>query len=389
LPSASRRQEATALHEVALSAGLFILTTTLSWMLVGQVRRFADLFGLVDVPNERSSHSRPIPLGGGLAIVVINLIVWVVAAFTNGFGIPLDRVLPIVAAGLIIAGISLIDDLGHVPYPVRLGVQTVAALVFVLGVFPFTEIELPKVGVIGLGVFGGAITVIWLVGMTNSFNFMDGIDGMAGGLAVSAGAGWVFVGAVAGKPTLGLLGGILGASALGFLFHNWHPARIFMGDVGATFLGYAFAALTVVAAKENPALALAGALLVWPCYFDSGFTVIRRLLHRQNVFVGHRTFLFHRLVLAGWSHSQAATFYVLLPIAGSAIAVTWAKSNRFMHEIAVLAALLMAVGLWRFVERVEERRAEPSTSTEVLSALLESTMSPEPKLGKPERDLAS
>jgi UDP-N-acetylmuramyl pentapeptide phosphotransferase/UDP-N-acetylglucosamine-1-phosphate transferase len=376
------------MHEVALFAGLFVLTTALSWVLVGQMCRFAGPLGLVDVPNERSSHSSPIPLGGGLAIVAINLAVWLIAAMSHGFGISRSQTLALVGAGALIAGVSLIDDFGHVPYPIRLGAQTIAALMFVVGIFPFTQIELPRVGTIGLGVFGGALTVMWLVGMTNSFNFMDGIDGMAGGLAVSAGVGWVLVGAVAGKPNLGLMGGILGACALGFLFHNWHPARIFMGDVGATFLGFAFAALTVIAARENPVLALAGALLVWPSFFDSGFTVIRRLLHRQNIFVGHRTFLFHRLVLAGWSHSQAAALYFVLPIVGSALAVTWAKSNRAMHEIVLVAALLMAFGLWRFVESVEERGAETAAG-DVLNAILESTMNAEPKRTKAESELAS
>jgi UDP-N-acetylmuramyl pentapeptide phosphotransferase/UDP-N-acetylglucosamine-1-phosphate transferase len=371
-----------------LFVGLFGLTTFVSWVAVGHLRNAAVRHGLLDVPNERSSHVDPVPLGGGLSIVALNLTLWLILALTHFHEVSSMHAFALIAAGLLIAVVSLIDDMGHVPFPVRLGAQTVAALIFVVGVYPFGHVTFPEVGTLSLGVLAGIATVIWLVGMTNSFNFMDGIDGMAGGLAVSAGVGWIILGWVTGHEDLGLLGGVLGASALGFLFHNWHPARIFMGDVGATFLGFAFGALTVVAAHKNPTLALAGALLVWPSFFDSGFTVARRLLHRGNIFVGHRTFLFHRLVLAGWSHSQASSLYFGLPLLGSVLAVTWAQSDHLVHEFVLMAALLMAVGLWAVVRNAEQKVSRASIAADVLAGLLE-TPTVEPVLSKRESEFAS
>jgi UDP-N-acetylmuramyl pentapeptide phosphotransferase/UDP-N-acetylglucosamine-1-phosphate transferase len=149
------------------------------------------------------------------------------------------------------------------------------------------------------------------------------------------------------------LGACLAASALGFLAHNWQPARIFMGDVGATFLGYSFAAMTVIAAHSDPRLALAGVLLVWPSIFDTGFTVLRRLRHRQNIFTGHRTFLFHRLIHTGWSHAAATALYLPLPIFGALLAVTWAQGSRPLHVAVAVAIISACVALWALVRHQE------------------------------------
>jgi UDP-N-acetylmuramyl pentapeptide phosphotransferase/UDP-N-acetylglucosamine-1-phosphate transferase len=200
--------------------------------------------------------------------------------------------------------------------------------------------------------------VLWIVGLTNAYNFIDGIDGMVGGQAVAAGAGWIMLGLLTNHPLLVGLGGLLAASSLGFLIHNWQPARIFMGDAGSTFLGYSFATITIIAAQMDPKLALAGVFLVWPCIFDTGFTVIRRLQQRRNIFAGHRTFLFHRLVGAGWSHAGASTLYLTLPVVGALLAFTWDKGTRSLHEVVVLATVAACYALW-FLVRHEERRTVP------------------------------
>jgi UDP-N-acetylmuramyl pentapeptide phosphotransferase/UDP-N-acetylglucosamine-1-phosphate transferase len=189
---------------------------------------------------------------------------------------------------------------------------------------------------------------------------MDGLDGLLGGQATSAGIGWAALGIITHRPLLIALGLLLAASSFGFLVHNWHPARIFMGDVGSTFLGYSFAVLPVLAARSDPKIALAGVLLVWPAIFDTGFTVLRRLWHRQNIFIGHRTFLFHRLVAAGWSHASAAAFYMVLPILGAVLACTWTMGSQPIHAVIAFCVVAACAGLWRLVCR-EERQMDGRT----------------------------
>lgn len=338
--------------DVVAFAGVFLLT----WLLVAVTRHLAWRAHFLSLPNERSSHAAPIPLGGGLPIVAVNLALWI-SLTLHGHYLSLPHGLVLAGAALIVATISLIDDLGHVPYPLRLGAQAASALLFILGFTSWQTVTVPLIGTHSLGLIGAFLTLIFIVGLTNSYNFMDGIDGMAGGLTLSAGLGWAALGVVGHVPLVSVLGLALAASGSGFLAHNWHPARIFMGDAGSTFLGFSFAVLPVIAAQQNPKLALAGVLLVWPAIFDPLFTVIRRLRKRQGIFSGHRSFLFHRLVDAGWSHSAAALLYIPLPLVGATLAFTWDRGTHLVHESVVVLALVACLSLWQLVRHQEKRLA--------------------------------
>lgn len=355
-------------HVVDLCATL-VAIALFSWIAVGVAGLVAQRFNLLDIPNERSSHLVPVPLGGGLAVVCINVSAWALFGSLHSV-ISVRQAVALSIGALLITAVSWWDDLGHVPYRLRLAIHGAAAIIFITGYAPLQIVSLPVVGVFSLGILGSLLTVLWIVGLTNAYNFIDGIDGMVGSQATVAGAGWIILGLLTRHPLLVGLGGLLAASNLGFLIHNWQPARIFMGDAGSTFLGYSFAAITVIAAHMDPKLALAGVLLVWPCIFDTSFTVIRRLRRRENIFVGHRTFLFHRLVDAGWTHAGASTLYLPLPIVGALLAVTWDQGTRPLHEFVVLVTVAACYALW-LVVRHEERRTMaygelPETVTEAL-----------------------
>lgn len=335
---------------------LFFGTIVLSYLAVGLFRVVARRWNILDVPNERSSHFLPIPLCGGVVLVAINVVAWLAAGSGRGY-LSSPHAVVLGSGALLVAGVSLVDDLGHVPYGIRLGVQTGAALLVVVGYGFWHTLNLPVLGAVALGPLGPLLTILWIVGLTNAYNFMDGIDGMAAGQASVAGLGWLVLGWITGVPVLAVVGGLLGASSLGLLAHNWQPAKIFMGDVGATFLGYSFAILPVIGAQHDPRLALTGVLLVWPAIFDSLFTVLRRLRTRENIFAGHRTFLFHRLVRAGWSHAAVSSLYLIFPMLGAFLAFGWERGNRPEHIAAGLAAGLLCLTLWLLV-RHEERRME-------------------------------
>jgi UDP-N-acetylmuramyl pentapeptide phosphotransferase/UDP-N-acetylglucosamine-1-phosphate transferase len=312
------------------------------------VRQVATRTSMMDVPGERSSHALPIPRGGGIVIVLINVALWVLLFFRH----PLfsqKHALGLIIAGVMIAAISLLDDFGHVPFPIRLSVHVAAAAVFVFTWTYWDQVSIPAFGVVTLGGVGIVISILWIAGLTNAFNFLDGIDGMAGGQAVAAGLGWGAIGWYTNRPVLTLLGAVLAASSLGFLWHNWHPAKIFMGDVGSTFLGYSFAVLALIGAGQDSRLAIPGVLLVLPPVFDSTFTVLRRLRHRESIFSGHRTFLFHRLVDLGWSHPSASLLYLPVPVLGAVLAITWDRGSHLLHAAVVAVSVASCLAVWGIV----------------------------------------
>jgi UDP-N-acetylmuramyl pentapeptide phosphotransferase/UDP-N-acetylglucosamine-1-phosphate transferase len=146
---------------------------------------------------------------------------------------------------------------------------------------PFPSRHSPFLGDLRLYSLGIPIALFWIMGLTNAYNFMDGIDGIAAGQAIVAGLGWAVIGWVNGQPLVGVLGVLIAATSLGFLGHNWPPARIFMGDVGSAFLGYTFAILPLMfapgSAGTDSTVALIWAiLLVWPFLFDTSYTLMRR-----------------------------------------------------------------------------------------------------------------
>jgi UDP-N-acetylmuramyl pentapeptide phosphotransferase/UDP-N-acetylglucosamine-1-phosphate transferase len=164
------------------------------------------------------------------------------------------------------------------------------------------------------------VGLVWIVGLCNAYNFMDGIDGIAAAQAIVAGAGWAWLGWRGGDAMTALAGALIAGASLGFLFFNWPPAKVFMGDAGAAFLGFTFAALTVLALTQSLERAAAGALFVWPFLFDTTFTLVRRLVRGENVLRAHRSHLYQRLVARGWSHARVTMLYAALAALGVAIA---------------------------------------------------------------------
>jgi UDP-N-acetylmuramyl pentapeptide phosphotransferase/UDP-N-acetylglucosamine-1-phosphate transferase len=224
-------------------------------------------------------------------------------------------------------------------------------------------IDLPIYGPLVLGWGGAILTFVWIVGLINAYNFMDGTDGIAGGQAVAAGLGWALLGWNAGQPLVGGLGFLVACSSLGFLVHNWPPARIFMGDVGSAFLGYTLAVLPVMfggLGSDSGAAPVIGCALVWPFVFDPAFTFIRRLLHRENVLAAHRSHLYQRLIASGSSHRRVALIYVGLALVGSILAqrgTRWAG-----HGVGFVVLPILSLGLWILVVLDERRAAHASAS---------------------------
>jgi UDP-N-acetylmuramyl pentapeptide phosphotransferase/UDP-N-acetylglucosamine-1-phosphate transferase len=268
-------------------------------------------------------------------------------------GIPLKEISAISIGGGIVALTGWVDDIHRLPYQVRLVVQAVSSAIILMAIGNFQTITVPFVGDIHLYSIGVPVALVWIVGLTNSYNFMDGIDGIAGGQAVLAGLGWTMVGFMNGQSFIGLMGMLLAASGLGFLLHNWPPARIFMGDIGSAFIGFTLAVLPIIAGQRNPRLIVPGFLVVWPFIFDTSFTLIRRLARGENIFVAHRSHIYQRLVIAGYSHRSVTLVYMSLALIGAFIALLWYVRAPLVDAIVLVIPILLFAGLWRFTVRAE------------------------------------
>jgi UDP-N-acetylmuramyl pentapeptide phosphotransferase/UDP-N-acetylglucosamine-1-phosphate transferase len=334
---------------------LFIALTLLSYLGVWIIRRYAEKRQLLDHPNERSSHSMPTPRGGGLAIVL--LVTGTALWFVNEAS--LSRNLVYIVCAVVIAFLGWRDDTHSLSPRVRFAVQGLVAAASIWGLGYFSSVTIPLFGKLQLGVVGIVITFLWIIGLTNAYNFMDGIDGMAGGVAFAAGLGWVLL--TSNIPYLAnsfvfWIALAIAAGSLGFLAHNWHPAKIFMGDVASTFLGYTFAVLPLMAAnKEGDALML-GTLLMWTIIMDAGVTFIRRLRNREDVFAAHRTHLYQRLVLGGYTHVEVSAMYIILTLVALRLASAWGDGSLVASILILFGLPLTYYVLNRHANRLNEKK---------------------------------
>jgi UDP-N-acetylmuramyl pentapeptide phosphotransferase/UDP-N-acetylglucosamine-1-phosphate transferase len=339
-----------------------LFSALLSFWGVSRLHRWAEDRKILDIPNDRSSHTKPTPRGGGLAIVLVSIVGMVIAWLVYPIW-SVGTLFGYVLGGILIATVGWMDDVRPLAYRIRLAGHILVAFIAILGFGYCKSINLPLLGQISLGWLGIPITFIWVVGLINAFNFMDGIDGIAGGQAVVGGIGWAVVGWLSGLTLISALGLLLAAASLGFLVHNWPPSRIFMGDVGSTFLGYTFAILPVSAAQNDSRFALLGALFVWPFLFDTAFTFSRRLRNGENVFEAHRSHLYQRLVVIGYSHRFVSIFYIGMTFLGIVLSLIWFQNIGGSSLAVALGMPLLCICLWAFVRTQEKRRISRPQST--------------------------
>ncbi len=346
------------LTELPIPVPLFLASVfVLSLVLTGLIRRWA-LRAMLDVPNERSSHSTPTPRGGGLAIVV---------AFTGALivltivGIVPVRTLIALLGGLPVAWIGFLDDQQSVSWKTRAAVHFLSAVWAVAWMGGMPMLNLGGM-VLDWGIVGHAVGIIGIVWMINLYNFMDGIDGIAGGEAVFAALAGGIIGALAlagvsenDAASIALIGLSLGMASLGFLLWNWHPARIFMGDVGSGFLGFTFGAFAIISVGVTPLDAAPRiSLWVWLILLgvfivDATLTLIRRVLRRERWYQPHRLHAYQKLVIRWRNHARVTTAVLfvnvgwLLPMA--ALATIYPVYGVHFTLVALLPLILLAVFL--------------------------------------------
>lgn len=291
-----------------------------SAVLTRQLIDWARARGMLDLPNERGSHALPTPRGGGLAIVAVVSVAAMLAAVLHP-----ESLRPLAGAmlpALAVAAVSWFDDVRSVPIRVRFAVHFAAAVAATAVLGPVERIELGSFGSFDLGVAAWPLTVLWIVGLINAFNFMDGIDGIAGITGLAGGIALAAAAWISGATAIGAVAAAFAAASLGFLMWNWPPARVFMGDVGSTFCGMLLAVLPLaVGGEAKPRVVPVAVFVMWPFIFDTGFTLLRRLANRENIFQPHRSHIYQRLAIAGWPHRVVSGLYGGLASMAAVIAI--------------------------------------------------------------------
>jgi UDP-N-acetylmuramyl pentapeptide phosphotransferase/UDP-N-acetylglucosamine-1-phosphate transferase len=313
--------------EVARLAGIAAATGLLACVAARLLIPILGRREILDHPNERSSHNVPTPRGGGIAVTGALLLAWTALVYATAAP---AAVFEIVLGAVLLAGVSWIDDLRGLSPLLRLSAQAVAVA---LGIDVLPEPD-------GLLVLG-AIAFVW-IWWINLFNFMDGIDGLAGSEAAAIGAGLLLFASVGAgvDPALRGLAAAMTGAAVGFLVWNWSPARIFLGDVGSVPLGYVLGFLLLGLAVRGHWLVA----LILPLYFlaDGTITLLRRLIRGERIWRAHREHFYQQAVQGGLSH--AAVVQRVIAIDVLLIGFAWAADNGW-GGAAALAASAAAVAL--------------------------------------------
>ena len=283
---------------------IFGVALAASLALTGLLRRWLLSRQILDRPNERSAHSAPVPRGGGLAILAVLLPAWTLIA---------PGLWPLLLAAAALGAVGWWDDLKELsPWP-RLIAQALAVALGLWQLGPVTQGLLPAPLDLALAGFAW----LWFV---NLFNFMDGIDGIAGVEAISIGLGLSVIGLwFASFGDLAALSVALAGAVLGFLYWNWHPAKLFLGDVGSQALGFLIGFLLLRTAAEG---AWAAALIL-PLYFlvDASWTLARRTIAGENIMAAHAQHIYQQAVRQGRNHGQVAGSVLIANLALIAFAL--------------------------------------------------------------------
>jgi Fuc2NAc and GlcNAc transferase len=319
----------------------------LSIIVTGMLKQYALNHSLIDVPNERSSHLISTPRGGGLSIAMAILISTVIL-FISG-RLQNDVTLAIGIGGFIVSAIGWIDDHRHIPVIWRALTYTIAAI---LAVYCLGWVDKIWLGIyfLPVGWIGSVLAIVWIVWMTNLYNFMDGTDALAAIESISVGlfAGILFW--LEGQYGVAVVCFIIVASSCGFLYWNWSPAKIFMGDVGSCTLGFCFGVLTVIGEVECTVPFAVWFILLSIFICDTTLTLLMRIIKREKWLNAHCSHAYQRWLQMGASHKRLAlsvlfiNVLILWPMA--TMAYVW---DEYSYHIAVFSIVLMSV-IWGIIQ---------------------------------------
>ncbi len=337
---------------------IFFVAFIVSALITFPIKRLALKVNAVDHPSERKVHTKPIPRLGGVAIF-IGFAISIALQFSNlisrqsdSFDFNTRELSGIFLGATLILVIGVIDDIVELPPLAKFSGQIAAASILVAFGIRMEFIGNPiSGGVIYLGSLGVLLTIIWVVAFINIINFIDGLDGLAAGIAAIAALSFAFFAFDTGQIATAMISIAIVGSTLGFLGHNFNPAKIFMGDSGSMFLGFLFGAITVSGVmKSIAAISLFAPLIIMGVpILDGALAILRRYRDGQPVTQADRDHLHHRLLRRGFTQRQAVSIIYLWSIALSAFGLTLRINPSTQKYLIILFMLFLSYLFAEFI----------------------------------------
>jgi UDP-N-acetylmuramyl pentapeptide phosphotransferase/UDP-N-acetylglucosamine-1-phosphate transferase len=302
---------------------MIITLMTVAFLISAWLTRYLSrpetVFCILDEPNARSLHTHPTPVSGGIAILMAFTLS---ALLTCWYYVPKPDFFWLCISGLLIAIISLLDDCHHISALYRLLVHCIAAYILLWqGEFWITQLILPGFVWAWPTFLQTSFSFLFIVWMINLYNFMDGMDGFAGGMAVFGFGTLAILGGLGNHQLFMIINLIIASAAGGFLLFNFPPARVFMGDAGSSSLGFLAAALSLWGNREGIFPLWVAVLLFSPFIVDASATLLQRLSRGEKIWLAHKTHYYQRLVQLGWGHKRTVLWEYVLMAACSLSAV--------------------------------------------------------------------
>ena len=333
------------------SAAAFVGAMVLTALLTPLVRRAALAVGAVDEPGPRRVHTRRVPRLGGIAIAfgfflpLLGMLAARTSAALIFFASP-RITLGLLGGALLVLCAGLFDDIKGIGAKFKLLMQTCAAAAAFAGGMRIDLVDFPGIGTLHLGLLALPMTVLWVVGIVNAINLIDGLDGLAAGVTFFACVTNFAIASLTGNMYIQLVTAALGGAVIGFLFHNFNPAQIFMGDSGSMFLGFILACASLLGAgpqKSPTLLAIVVPILALGLpIMDMLLTIARRFFERRSIFTADRGHIHHRLLDLGLTHRRAVISLYLVSIAFTlgSLVVYFGRSWQIGAALLTLTALV-------------------------------------------------
>jgi UDP-GlcNAc:undecaprenyl-phosphate GlcNAc-1-phosphate transferase len=358
----------------------FAMAMVASLLLTPLVRAIALSRGMVARAGGRHLHQGRIPRIGGIALAVA----WCLGLMSllpfDGLGtatlIHAKRQLAgVVIGGLLLCGVGIVDDVRGMRVAHKIAAQVAVGVLAYVCEFRIEAVSLPFLGTLSMGSFALPVTILWIVGVTNAVNLIDGLDGLAAGVGLIAATTGFVLALTNGSPLVALALAALMGILVGFLFYNFSPARIFMGDSGSYFLGYVLATTSLAGAvqqKTSTAISMLVPMVALGLpIFDTLFSMLRRYIERRPLFAPDRGHVHHRLLTIGLTHRRVVVLLYGVSVALAVCAITISLGENWVSGGALLIATLVIVGLMRLAGYSEYLQRSGRSNARIYDALTE------------------
>ncbi|MFD2044494.1 glycosyltransferase family 4 protein [Ornithinibacillus salinisoli] len=333
----------------------FILSVTTALIVTPLISRLAFKFDAVDKPdNNRKSHNGEKPSMGGLAIFIGVAVGFIYLQ-------PGDQhMTAIIIGALIMIVTGMLDDIFNIKPLYKLVGQTTAAIVVVSSGLVIEKLTIPFMGQVYIDNFGIILTILWIVAASNAINLIDGLDGLAAGVSAIGLLSILIMGIMDARFVVVALAIILVGSCIGFLFHNFYPAKIFMGDTGALFLGYSIAIISMLGLFKNVAFFsfIVPIIVIAVPVFDTVLAIVRRSINKQGIATADRNHIHYQLIKMGYSHRTAVLIIYGFSAFFGSMAIVF-NSTRLLTSLVIFVLIILGIQLIAEIAGVTSSKKQP------------------------------